>query len=232
MRRAWALLVPIALWGCPDPTAVADGPLDEAPTAPLPMIGVAPPPEQGNPDPTQGPGIPSGLPGAPAPGTAAAGTSGGRPSASGFKITPGEGVQLSGKVKYRGSRTGVLRIDLLKNNQTTTFPELLETLSLTSPGAWTIEAPKDLGEISIVSFIDADGNGPSEGEPAAMIEHTIVAGTDISGLDLTLTDSPNLGALKPGGSVPPPPPGEETAAPPGSAPPPGAETATAASPPN
>lgn len=225
--RRWAsLLIPLVLSGCPDPTSVAEAPEPALPAAPLQMVGVPPPPEQGgNPDPTMGSGLPSGVPGAPAPGTAAGGTSGGRPKAAGFTIQPGEGVRLSGRVKYHGSRTGVLRIDVLKNNETTTFPELLETISLTSAGPWTTEVPKDLGEISIVSFIDADDNGPNDGEPAAMIEHTVVASKNISGLDLTLTDSPNLGALKPGGSVPPPPPGEETVAPPGSAPPPRAEPA-------
>lgn len=204
IRLAFLLPLLLPLIGCPDPTAVADGSVvDQAMPDPN-GAGIAadgaplPPPQEGA---TPGAG---GTPG---------GVAGGRPEVAGFTVEPGKGVKLSGEVIYAGSKTGTLRIDFLKNTDGATFPELVHTLTLEKPGPWTVEAPADLGDVSIVSFIDTNNNGPSEGEPAGMIEKTTVGSSDLAKLDITLSDTPDLGSLKPTpgagakeGGVPPQPP--------------------------
>ncbi len=224
MRRSLLLLPLLStlfLAGCPDPTAVADGKGSGGPNGP--------------PDPN----APRDANGAPmAPPQDGAGPGGGRPQVVGFKVEPGTGVKLSGDITYTGTRTGTLRVDFLKNSEGGSFPELVNTIALDKPGPWSVEAPKDLGDISIVSFIDADDNGPSDGEPAGKIDKTTVAGADIAKLDITLSDNPELGSLKPPGKGAPaggmpPPPGANGPAP-GDAPPggPGGPAAPAGPPPD
>ncbi len=215
IRLVAPVVVLVALAGCPDPTVASDPPAGSATSAldgqnAAPLTGPpAPPVPVGPSDPSLGPGDPTGAPGAPTPGTAPSGTSaaGGRPQVAGFQVATGAGVHLSGRVRYDGNKHGVLRIDFLRNSPTATFPELLHTLSLKAPGEWSVEAPKDLGEVSIVAYIDADGNGPSDGEPAAKLDRVKVGTTEQDDLDLILSDAPNLGSLKPASAegVPPPP---------------------------
>ncbi len=199
----------LALAGCPDPNGVAGGaPALEEPTA------VGPPPVDGAPPMDAPPSEPSAMPPGDPSATGATGSSAGRPAAAAFHVEPGKGVQLSGTVSYAGSASGTLRIDFLKNPAGSTFPELVHTLTLAAPGAWSVEAPADIGEISIVAFLDANDDGPGPGEPAGMIERTTVGATPMASLDITLSDTPELGSLKPGagpgaapqgGSVAPPP---------------------------
>ena len=134
----------------------------------------------------------AGMPGAPAAGA------GMRPAAS-FEVPAGTGVKVSGTVVYAGSKTGQYRIDFLKPNKGS-FPELLHSITLDKPGAWEIEAPKGTGEVAVVGFLDADGNGPSDGEPAALTDPPLTIGDKaITGVTLTLSDTPDLKDLKPPG---------------------------------
>lgn len=207
----------VVLGGCPDPNAVAEG----APSVEQPPLveGGAPPPGAPPIDPGAGP-PPTGEPVPPPSGEA--GSTAGRPAGVAFQVEPGKGVRLAGTVSYAGSASGTLRIDFLKNPAGATFPELVHTLSLPAPGPWSVEAPVDLGEVSIVAFLDANDDGPGAGEPAGMIERTTVGSAAMSNLDITLSDTPELGALKPGagpggpahpGGAVPPPPGDAPPAP-------------------
>ncbi len=208
-----ARILPFALLlaGCPDPTAAPEG--GGMPDQPMDgMPGV----EGGQPG---GPGGPGGAP----PG-GEGGAPNGRPVAPGFKVTTGEGIKLSGTVSYTGSKTGVVRIDFLQKSTQSNFPDLIHSMELATPGAWEVEAPKDGGEFWVVAFLDADGNGPSPGEPAARVKDMVKLGsTPIAGLDLALSDTPDLGDLAPGGASP------EGAAPGGA--PPGAELKPGEAPP-
>lgn len=199
------LPVLLLLAGCPDPSVSTDagegkagGPAPTAPLAP-PDGAVAPPPE----------GAPAGAPGG-VPGELPPPPAGGVRPDNVFQVTSGQSVKISGTVSYSGTRTGDLRVDFLKSN-VGAFPELAHSITLPKPGPFEVEAPKGYGELSVVAFLDADGNGPSEGEPAARIEGTItVADADITGLSLTLSDAPNLGDLKPPGAGGGKPPGDAT----------------------
>jgi hypothetical protein len=55
-----------------------------------------------------------------------------------------------------------------------------------------------LGDVYIMAYIDKDGDGPSEGEPAAATRHTIAVGDqNISGIHLLIVDKPEIGHLTP-----------------------------------
>lgn len=217
----------VVLGGCPDPNAVVEGAPSLEPAA---LEGGAPPLGAPPSDPGAGP-QPAGEP-APTPG-GEAGPSAGRPAGVAFQVEPGKGVRLSGTVSYGGAASGTLRIDFLKNPAGASFPELVHTLSLAAPGPWSVEAPADLGEISIVAFLDANDDGPGAGEPAGMIERTTVGSAAMANLDITLSDTPELGSLKPGAGpgAPPPQAGGSVPPPPSDAPPaPGDALSTGAAP--
>jgi hypothetical protein len=159
-------------------------------------------------------------------------------------VEAGQGVKLSGTLSYAGTQTGTITIDFLKQSENSGFPDLAHTLTLEKPGPWEVEVPKGAGKFWIVSFVDTNGNGPDPAEPAGRVADAItVEEAGISGLDITISDNPDLGDLKPGGKdgagpgAPPageagagaPPAGEAGAgAPPAGGPPP--EGAGAAAP--
>lgn len=171
-------LVPLLalLAACPDPSAKSDGGEGK--------VAMGGPP----------PGAPP--PGSPPPGAAPTATGGVRPNTA-FQVAPGQGIKISGTVSYAGTRKGDLRVDFLRSNLGS-FPELVHSVTLPQPGAFEVEAPKGFGEVSVVAFLDADGNGPSDGEPAARVDGTLkIEDKDIGGITLTLSDNPDLGDLKP-----------------------------------
>lgn len=187
----------------------------------------------------EGPGgAPGGEGGAPPEG--AAGPMGKRPEEARFNVVEGEGVAFSGTVSYEGAKKGSIRLDFLtqEGNQP---PNLVHAVSLPKLGEFSVELPKDYGQLHVVAFIDVDGDGPNASDPAAMA--TLTVGVEpITGVALALSDTPDLGALTPGsngaapgeGGGPPPegggPPPAEGGAPPaeGAAPP--AEGGAAAAP--
>lgn len=228
MKKLLPLLLILA--GCPDPAAT-----DPSTSAPPP--NGAP----GGPPPGGAPGAPGEAPpgGAPADGSQAAVPAGdpnnvltpgatpppgGRPKPTGFELVPGQGVKLGGTVTYSGSATGKLRIDLLRNPEGAPYPELMASIEMDKPGPWSIEVPKDYGDLSIIAFLDSDDNGPSAGEPRSAFTNAIKIGkTDVSDVVLEMSDNPKdeMGKGSPAPGAGGPPPGAGGAPPPG-APPAGA----------
>ena len=206
--RYFVLLSLFAL-GCPDPTSPADG--------------------------TTEPGAGAGGPG-PGPGGGEGPGGGGakQPPPMGmakFEVTPGEGVKLSGTITYTGAKTGAVHVDFLRAPENSSYPELLHSISITSAGPWEVEAPKGTGKVGIVAYVDIAGDGPNDGDPEARVPGLVdIANDAIPGLDLTLSDTPDLGEFTPGkgdagppqGGAPPAdgaPPPADGAAPPAGAPP-------------
>ena len=214
------LAVPV-LAGCPDPTTTTTD------------AGAAP---AGGPeaDPNA-----AGTPGAPVnpDGTAVAVPSG-RPEIVGWKPEAGEGVKLSGKISYTGTKEGALRLDFLKPGANGAFPELLNSATVDKLGEWSVDAPKTTGEVGIVAYLDAAGDGPSPTDPAGRVKGLInIAAVDITGLDIELSDTPNLEDFAPGAGAgappanPPPNNADGAATTPGAQPGPGIAPDAAAKPP-
>ena len=115
----------------------------------------------------------------------------------GFDAEEGKSVTLSGTVAYTGTATGTLRVDFLRQTDNTSAPTLLDTITLTAPGPFSVQVPKDLGAISIVAYLDSSDNGPDADEPSAHTDGNITIGqADVTGVDLNLSDNPNKGGLK------------------------------------
>jgi len=130
-------------------------------------------------------------------------------------------VTLSGTLSYAGTQQGQLRVDFLGVGQS---GGLKHTEILPTAGTWTVKAPVDAGPVQVVAFVDIAGDGPSTSDPAGRTQDAVQIGSaDISGIDIVLSDTPELGDLTPG--APPPnmvPPSEGGPAPEGTAPPAGA----------
>lgn len=182
-------LLPIILIlaGCPSPTP-------DATTTP------APPPGEGVPGGTPGgdpgaqppggdPGA-AGTPGAPAgdPGQGAGGTAGGGGSLPTLQVTPGNGVTLSGKVAYAGTAKGSIRIDVVQPKPDG-GASVLHAVQLDKFGDFSIELPKDTGKVVLNAFVDANGDGPTPGEPGGHTEEIDVKAAAVSGLSITLADT-------------------------------------------
>lgn len=130
------------------------------------------------------------------PGEGAAGPMGKRPEEARFTVVEGEGVVFSGTVSYPGDKKGSIRLDFLtqEGNQP---PNLVHAVSLPKLGEFSVELPKDYGQLHVVAFIDVDGDGPNASDPAALA--TLTVGVEpITGVALALSDTPDLGALTPG----------------------------------
>lgn len=106
-----------------------------------------------------------------------------------FQVT-GAGVKVSGSVSYAGSQKGTIRVDFLRAQERPGFPEIVGSLSLKAPGPFSVDVPQSLGKVQIVSYIDADGNGPSAGEAFGHPPKDVydIETTAITGVDITLRD--------------------------------------------
>ena len=190
----------LLLCGCPDPSSPADGTTDGAGGG-------------------QGAG----------PGGGGGGGGGAQPPPMGmakFDVAPGEGVKLSGTIAYSGTKTGAVHVDFLRAPENSSYPELLHSISIEALGPWEVEAPKGTGKVGIVAYVDIAGDGPNDGDPAARVPGLVDVGQEaILGLDVTLSDTPDLGEFTPGkgdgGGPAPGAGGPGAGGPPGEAPPSG-----------
>ena len=168
-------------------------------------------------------------------GGASSAPSGTRPNDARFKVGEGEGVQLTGTFQYDGDASGRMQIDFL-TQENGGPPRLVHTVQVDKLGEWKTRAPKNYGTLHIVAFIDKQGDGPSSDDPAAKSDGPVaIAEEDITGLDLILTDEPDLGTFTPGGgggqaNGEPPPDGPPADGPPPDGPPPDGAPADGGSP--
>jgi hypothetical protein len=170
----------------------------EPPTAPVGGPG-------GNPPPGGEAGGPGGAPGTPPGGEGGSPppNGGNVPPAGGGNVMPtivveeGKGVDLGGNLTWTGTG-GVIRIDILaddgKGGQL-----VLHAANIEKAGKWTIPVNQDQGEITIMGFVDYDGNGPSPNEPAVTHAKVAVGKTPITTLDFDLDAA---AAALPGGGAP------------------------------
>ena len=194
----WLLLSALSLAGCPSPPEEpktggipgdAKGPGKAGGKASGKAPGKAGPPGEGAGDgPKSGDGPPGEAGDAPPPGDGDGGPpSGGRPTAE-FGVEAGAGVAISGVVLYDGAAEGTLRVDFLTNDGENPMPSLVHSMTLEGPGPFSVEAPRGLGEVTLVAYIDAGDDGPSPGEPKGHLKAFEVKVAPIDGLKLQLSD--------------------------------------------
>lgn len=198
--RIHALLLPLLLLGCPAPetapeTGTATGGGGETATAEAP---VADPAATGDPatagDPAAEAAAVGVAEGAPLPDSA------GIPQVEATPSTgePGAGqVALSGTLSYEGSKEGQLRIEFLQVSDGGP-PTMVHYEPIAALGEWVAFAPVNAGEIRVVAFLDQAGDGASSDDPGAAWPEPVEVGSDpITGIDLVLSDTPDLGDLAP-----------------------------------
>jgi hypothetical protein len=173
MLARFTIALPTVLFvGCVE---VPQEALQQGPGGPggpaAPMAG--PGPEGG-----QGPG------GAPPPPQGAQ-----RQQPAGFEVEEGKGVAISGTVVYEGDAEGVLRVDFLPPKPAQGMPGAVHSITLEQPGAWSVDAPADFGELIICAFIDSNDDGPSRGEPKVLLTEPLKVGAEpIAEVELVIQD--------------------------------------------
>lgn len=84
-------------------------------------------------------------------------------------------------------QTGTYRVDFFKIGSDGK-PMILHALSLEKPGAWETELPKGLGQIIVLGFVDATGNGPDPTEPSGYVTGLDVQADPLTGITLAVKD--------------------------------------------
>jgi len=151
------------------------------------------------------PGVNNQAPGEPSGVGPANGPSGELPAAPptdmAFNIEDGKSVKISGVVSHQGEETGNLVIQVLRVSEGSP-PELLHSESLKQVGPFSIQAPSDLGPVSLVTFMDLDGNNQPSDDDIGARSDLKVQSADLSELNLVLGDIELLGDLVPGRLLP------------------------------
>ena len=123
------------------------------------------------------------------------------PTEASFEVEEGQGLKLRGVVSHSGQESGKLILQLLRVSAGNP-PELLHSETLSQVGPFSIQAPSGIGAVSLVAFMDVDGNGlPSEEDIGARSDLDIQA-ADMQELNLALGNIELLGDLVPGRLLP------------------------------
>ena len=111
----------------------------------------------------------------------------------------GEGVEISGRLKYDGSKSGQLLIEAMSREGDLPAQSVYHFIcGSMGSGSFDLEAPESLGEVYLVAFIDQDGDGPTDSDPAGYTTNPVDIGDDeISGVEIVIQDDADLGAFTP-----------------------------------
>lgn len=152
------------------------------------------PPAGGNPaNVPEGPGPQAGTPAVEDPGDSSPGIEldeNGAPIIDESKLpAPGEGVVVSGTATYEGKQKGSIRVDLLQtDDEGKGNMQPINTVLAGPDGAWKFEVPKDMATVSLVAYIDANGDGPNPGEPSGVKSGIAVGPEGVQGIEVVLSE--------------------------------------------
>ncbi len=114
-------------------------------------------------------------------------------------------VTVSGTLVVDEGVTGTVDIDCFAPDaEDPNKRELVNKVKIHQPGAYEMKVPKDFGPLILEAFIDADGDGPDDGDARGEFANNplVIAGEDISGVDIELIEPPKSaggGAWRGGG---------------------------------
>ncbi len=132
----------------------------------------------------------------------------------------GGSASLSGEVVFSEPVTQPVLIDLVDPRT----HEQLWGQYCRGSGTFSFDAPKSLGEVVLVAFMDEDGDGPSVTDPQGRSKGTLDLSTDVTGLVITMERGAKVDVFEPPERLPEgePPEGEgpDAGAPPPDADPP------------
>jgi len=125
-----------------------------------------------------------------------------------FQVNSGTGVKVSGTLSYEGAKKGAILLQVvtlksdpdraLRENQQADkrYVDLLHNQTLNGTGSFEVLIPRNTGEVALIAFMDERNDGPSSSDAAGML--SLEVGTDaMSGLELALSDTPDLGEYAP-----------------------------------
>ena len=124
------------------------------------------------------------------------------PSAARLSCAEGDEncITISGKMKYDGTPSGTVRIDVQKVREGSA-PMLVHTLELQATNEFTFDAPKGYGKIIVTGFIDEAGDGPSPKDPQGRATIEILQ-EDIPALEIEVKADNAPVQPKPPGDIP------------------------------
>lgn len=103
---------------------------------------------------------------------------------------PGEGIVVSGTATYDGKQEGSIRVDLIQTDGSGEGGlQPLNTVLAGPDGTWKFEVPKDMATVSMVAYIDVNGDGPNPGEPSGVQSGVAVAPEGVRGIEIVLSES-------------------------------------------
>ena len=195
-QAAWLLLL---LVGCPSPDQEpgADNPWASPPSAAPPTTSPpsSPPPAVAEVAAETQPQPDAASEGAKPPSDGSC-----QPAAYAIESHPrgGPTVTLSGSVGGAAAE-GTMLVELVEPAQRMSVYGVACPLTTT----FSIAVPADLGEVVLAIFIDANGNGPDSTDVAGRHEERLqITDVDLSGLDVSVTASADLGDIPPPYSMP------------------------------
>jgi hypothetical protein len=116
----------------------------------------------------------------------------GRITPPGFVLDEGEGVTLSGTIRFVGAAepVGTLMMEInVDPGADNPAAGPIHVQELEGLGDWAVQVPEDLGPIMIIAYFDADMNGPNPEEPKGHYDPPLSVGSeDIPGIDFMVTD--------------------------------------------
>jgi hypothetical protein len=111
------------------------------------------------------------------------------------------GVVLAGNISYDGEEKGNLLLQFLREEEDQPIV-LLHSEERSGLGAFEIQAPSDLGEISAVAFLDLDGDDkPTPNDLGGRFD-LVVEQSDVRGIQIDIGAIDTLGSLMPGRLLP------------------------------
>jgi|GEM_PF-3202013 len=126
------------------------------------------------------------------------------PKNASFKIDPEQSVNLAGTIeiaeKDKKKSDGDILLQVLKAPEGEA-PTLLHGETLSGVGPFSLQSPKELGDVVIVAFLDRTKNGPTEDDLGARLDIQIKS-SDLDQLILELGFIEKLGNLVPGRPLP------------------------------
>ncbi len=104
-----------------------------------------------------------------------------------FADRPDGSVTLSGTVSYDGEEKGDVFVEIGGIVPDGSTGKVAHSEKLGGLGKWSIEAPKGFGPVMITAYLDPNGDGPTQGEPIAVMPGVEIGDADLTGLDLVLS---------------------------------------------
>lgn len=123
------------------------------------------------------------------------------PMEASFNLEGATTIQLSGTATYAGETSGTVLLQFLREEDGEPA-KLLHSQELQSLGSFLVDAPANLGAISVVAILDRDSDGAPTLEDLGGRYDVEVGAQSIESIRIEIGDITSLGSLTPGQPMP------------------------------